>query len=219
MAFSITPTTAKSGETITAKGTGTKKRPTRIRIDGDLVVQFTMPASSRFTQLITVPTRTNGVYLVVLQQEGTDNIWRQTASTSLTINNPIVEPPPPPPPPVDPIPVITLTSVTPNTTGAQFKWHVSEFAKGWIEYGFTTAYGSETPHENSFDYQDHIQSITGQPATTTIYYRIVAEDSAGQKGYLIGQFTTIGTSPTLPPAPSNLTATGLDKSVRLGWGI
>jgi hypothetical protein len=87
MGLSINPTIGAPGAIIYATGTGSKKTRTRIRIDSDLVDEFTMPASGKFTSRpITIPGKPNGTYRVSLQQkQQIGDVWPEIAFTNLTI--------------------------------------------------------------------------------------------------------------------------------------
>jgi hypothetical protein len=68
----------------------------------------------------------------------------------------------------------------------------------WVEYGLTTAYGSETPHGTVTVPKNTVQSvfrqIEGLERSTTYHYRLCARDSAQQGGPGCGedkQFTTV----------------------------
>lgn len=182
----LTPASAAPGATITVSGRAARRRSTHIRIDGTLVLGFTTGNAGTYTRTVTVPSRPDGIYPVIVEQ--LTDAWRQVDHADLTIKGA---------PPVDAAPVISAVTVTPNSTGADVAWHVSEFARGWIRHGLTPAYGQETVHETSFAYQDHAQSITGYGPGVPVFYAIVAEDTAGQRSESAGQFTTT------TPIPSN----------------
>lgn len=77
------------------------------------------------------------------------------------------------PPAVSAIAVSSLT-----TSGASISWTTSELAAGFVEYGATSAYGSQTPLQSDLAL-NHSAQITGLSTGTTYHYRIHATDAAG----------------------------------------
>jgi hypothetical protein len=120
---------------------------------------------------------------------------------------------------VDAPPVISaiVTSAI-TTTTLSISWHVNEPAQGWVEYGTTTGYGSETTHELSFNYQDHIQNVSGLTMGTLYHFRVHAVDTGGNH-VISGDntVTTSGVAITVPGVPTNLTGTAGDRQVILHW--
>lgn len=109
-------------------------------------------------------------------------------------------PPPPPPPPTGL--VISNIVAAPTADGAVISWSLSDFGTGFVQYGPTTAYGSETAHENSFTYNAHRQTITGLTAGATIHFRPVSSNAAGVvTNGPDGTFTVTG-SVVVPPPPT-----------------
>jgi hypothetical protein len=72
---------------------------------------------------------------------------------------------------------IDVTEITDTT--ARVTWVLDEVAQGWIEYGQTTVYASETTHETSFSFSTHSQVLTGLSAGTTYHYRVRGVDQGG----------------------------------------
>jgi len=109
-------------------------------------------------------------------------------------------------PPTDNPPTIS-SIVKSNVTqyGFTVSWHVDEVAQGWVEYGLTTAYGQETAHENSFNYQDHSQSIAGLDPNTTYHFRIHAVDTAAQETVSADQTQTTATPTVTRPFAAPVT--------------
>ena len=61
-------------------------------------------------------------------------------------------------------------------------WATNKPATSWIEYGPTTAYGSETPPSYfSPNYNHNVVGLPGQQRHTTYHFRIIAEDAQGHK--------------------------------------
>ena len=111
-------------------------------------------------------------------------------------------------PPV--ISTVTATNIT--STGATIKWNLSEYATGQVEYGTTTSYGSFTNKETSFNYNYHIQSITGLNPGTTYHYRVISEDQAGNRA-VSGDFTFTTLSGPCVQAPTNTGRVTMSASV------
>ena len=207
MAFSIIPTTSASGATIVAKGTGTKKRPTRIRINNVLVSEFIMPGNSQFTKSIVVPSLINGAYSVVLQQQGTDLVWRQTASTSLTVQNPVT-----PPPPITAIQTITEGSTLNGTVtwlvtfiGTQ-PFRVDMIIDGTIKWPELYPEWGGSLDTTTLSNASHLFTIKAYDNNNNL---LITSSVSATVNNVIG---------TLPPAPLNLRATAGDRNVTLAWG-
>jgi hypothetical protein len=91
-------------------------------------------------------------------------------------------------------------------SSATVRWTVTQAATGQVEYGTTTAYGSRTDLESSFDYRTHVQTIRGLRSDTTYHYRVRSRTQSGRT-VVSGdrQFTTLDASdpaPTPTPAPT-----------------
>lgn len=75
---------------------------------------------------------------------------------------------------------ITSQSVNSITdTSARVRWDLSDGATGYIEYGTTDTYGSETTRENRY-LTTHIQTISNLNPGTTYHYRINGVTSSGE---------------------------------------
>ena len=98
---------------------------------------------------------------------------------------------------------LDVTEETPTANTIFINWSLDEGATGYIEYGSTTGYGSETAFEDAY-LTYHRQQITGLSAGTTYYYRITSVDASGNAATYTGDFTTSGaatfTSSTYGPA-------------------
>jgi len=100
------------------------------------------------------------------------------------------------------------------------KWELTKHATGQIEYGFDNSYGEYSVKEESFQYDTHTIPLKNLEASTTYNYRVISEDSDGNK--VVSQnktFHTKGTSITVKPTPivkPILTATG---SAKTNWGF
>ena len=81
---------------------------------------------------------------------------------------------------IDPGPVISgVTAYDVTDDGATITWDLDQVGTGYVEYGTTTAYGSETTHETSYTYSTHIQTITGLTPGTTYHYRVRSSAPSG----------------------------------------
>jgi hypothetical protein len=106
--------------------------------------------------------------------------------------------------------VITGPSLVADTSSSlTLGWTAGLPTMAWLEYGLTSALGSETTHQNDFTYTAHEQTITGLPAETTIYVRAHVVDANGTEA--TSDIVTFDTEavPGAPapgdyPAPSTL---------------
>ena len=88
-----------------------------------------------------------------------------------------------------------------TTTTAQISWSLNEPATGQVQYGTTTAYGSTSTAETSFNYTAHVQTISGLTPSTLYHFRVISTDAAGNTRTSTDQtFSTVATPP--PPSPS-----------------
>jgi hypothetical protein len=112
---------------------------------------------------------------------------------------------------------ISVSAVT--QTGATISWSVSQYATGQVEYGLTTSYGGFTAKESSFNYNHHVQTISGLAPGTIYHFAAMSTDQAGASAVSPdAMFTTLpngSPSPTpipTPPAgiavPPSIDATG-----------
>jgi hypothetical protein len=107
-------------------------------------------------------------------------------------------------PPPDPPPTITAgpTLLLHTSVSLQFTWSSNQFVQGWLEYGLTTGYGSETAHENSFSYSTHVQTIAGLAPGTLYHVRAHIVNQLG--AHVVGAdvtATTDGVVIVVPPDP------------------
>lgn len=84
----------------------------------------------------------------------------------------------------EPVPVDTMSPVVSEvtvsnmtTSSVTLSWTTDEVANGYVEYGTTPDYGSQTPLSADFA-EHHSVTISGLAAGTTYHYRIVANDAA-----------------------------------------
>jgi hypothetical protein len=79
-------------------------------------------------------------------------------------------------------PVIGEVLVSVTTTTATIEWDLDQPATGQVEYGTADGgpYPSTSTLEDSFDYSHHVQTISGLSDGTAYYFRVLAENAAGQ---------------------------------------
>lgn len=76
-------------------------------------------------------------------------------------------------------PTITSVSVSNITeNGADITWTTDEVADGYVEYGTTPSYGSQTPLVTDFS-TDHMATLSGLVPDTEYFYQVVSSDGAG----------------------------------------
>jgi peptidoglycan hydrolase-like protein with peptidoglycan-binding domain len=82
--------------------------------------------------------------------------------------------------PVDTMPpvisLVTLDSIT--TSSIAIHWTTDEVGNGYVEYGTTLDYGSETPLSTALS-MEHSVTLSGLSPDTEYHYRIVSSDEAG----------------------------------------
>jgi len=61
------------------------------------------------------------------------------------------------------------------------KWELNKYATAQVEYGETTNYGEFSIKEESFNYKVHTIRLTNLSQNTLYYYRVISEDSEGEK--------------------------------------
>lgn len=128
----------------------------------------------------------------------------KTGSSSLTTPPPPT--PPPTPPPSDITPPIISNLVGSNTTSNStvISWNTNEIANGQIDYGLTTAYGSQSSLVNNNPRTlTHTIALTNLSSNTIHHFRVRSTDSSNN----ISQtqdftFTTLSTSVTPTPTPT-----------------
>ncbi len=92
---------------------------------------------------------------------------------------------------------VVVDQVTETT--ARVTWTASAKATGQVELGTTTAYGSTSILEPSYNYETHVQVIEGLLPGSPYHFRAHSVDQEGNEAYSDDQtFTTLGASP--PPA-------------------
>ncbi len=108
------------------------------------------------------------------------------------------DPNPDPPPTTGPtITNVAVSGIT--TTAATVSWSVSPNANGQVEYGTTTAYGSQTTFEASY-LPGHSQNLGGLLPNTTYHVRVRSQAATGPLSLSSDRtFTTTQTTPTPSP--------------------
>ncbi len=115
------------------------------------------------------------------------------------------------------ISAVTASSVT--QTGATISWTLNEVGTGQVFYGLTTAYGSTTTPELSFNYSTHAQGITGLTAGTLYHFCVKSADQAGNLATSGGYtFTTASATSSNPPTSSITTVSVSPASLTLSPG-
>ena len=87
-------------------------------------------------------------------------------------------------------------STTENST--VINWELSKNATGQIEYGITNDYGSFSAKEESFIYNQHIQTLSNLESDTIYHYRVISADENGN--HIISEDQTFKTLP-VPTEP------------------
>lgn len=116
-------------------------------------------------------------------------------------------------------PTISTPTVTTTTTGATITFTTNESATTYVNYGLTTAYGSQTTSKTG---TSHAFTISNLSQSTTYNYRVTATDLAGNTTQSVNRtFTTLtAVNPDLtPPAQTtNLTSSNITQtSADLSW--
>jgi phosphodiesterase/alkaline phosphatase D-like protein len=91
--------------------------------------------------------------------------------------------PTPSPSPSSPPTSFVITNVLATDvaqTTVLISWDLSDYGTGQVEYGTTTAYGSFSNLEPSFDYKHHVQQLSGLTPNTLYYYHVISTNRNGQ---------------------------------------
>ncbi len=92
---------------------------------------------------------------------------------------------------------VSVSNITKNS--ADIGWTTDEVADGYVEYGMTPDYGSQTSLDTAYT-TDHTASLSGLMPDTVYHYRVVSADGAGNVGYSSdNSFTTL--TDVSAPAP------------------
>ena len=101
--------------------------------------------------------------------------------------------------------IVAIDAADIGKTGATIAWTLDERATGYVNYGTSKQYGSETTRETSFDYSRHVQYLSGLTPGTEYHFSVVSRDQAGNKVASADRtFTTAGEvdSPEATPTPT-----------------
>jgi hypothetical protein len=105
---------------------------------------------------------------------------------------------------------IATSSVT--TSAAMVTWTTNEVSNTQVQYGLTTAYGSQTTLSTAL-VLSHGAQIIGLSPGTTYHYRVLSRDAAGNLGVSADQtFTTATVTDTTPPTISGIATSGVTTS-------
>lgn len=95
-------------------------------------------------------------------------------------------------------PALSVPAVSVTGSAAIVTWTTNAPAAGWLEYGPTTAYGSQTPAEPGLSLSHHAQ-LSGLTAAAPAHGRAVARNAAGAAG-TSDDFVVAVATDTAPPA-------------------
>src|SRR5262249_39299130 len=105
-----------------------------------------------------------------------------------------------------------------TSTRARIAWSTNEPANSQVEYGITTAYGSQTTLDTSM-VTSHSQALSGLIASTVYNYRVKSRDAAGNLASSDNfTFTTAAAADTIPPVISFVTSSVVtNDSATITW--
>jgi chitodextrinase len=98
---------------------------------------------------------------------------------------------------------VGVTSLT--STSVTVTWSTDEASNSYVEYGLTSAYGSNASSTTLVS--AHAVPLTGLASNTTYHYHVRSTDAAGNASSFSADktFTTVDGTP--PAAPTNLIRT------------
>ena len=161
----------------------------------------------------------NGMYIAIRPQ-GQTNFTEVYVPNS---GNPVLPTPTPTPTPTpgDTIaPIfsnISASSVT--TSSATITWTTNELSDSQVEYGLTTAYGSQSILNTSL-VTFHSQILSNLSSGTTYHYKVKSRDAATNLGSSLDNTFTTQTAPDTqaPSTISNLSSSNIQtNSLTLSW--
>ncbi len=106
-------------------------------------------------------------------------------------------------------PTVSLVTIAPITTSsASITWATTEVANGYIQYGTTDAYGSQTPLDTALSLT-HSAPISELAPNTVYHYRVVSSDEAGNTTMTPDNTFTTNALPvpaqvSVPSAPADI---------------
>jgi hypothetical protein len=99
-----------------------------------------------------------------------------------------------------------------TASGATVTWTTNEASNTQVEYGLTTAYGSQTTLDSSM-VTSHSAQLSGLTAGTLYHYRVKSRDAAGNLSVSADRtFTTAAAPDTTPPVISSIAAGSITAS-------
>ncbi len=111
--------------------------------------------------------------------------------------------------------IVSWAVVSAEPTSVTIMWTTDEPSRGRIEYGPTTQYGSVTDSDAALA-TSHTKTISGLTPNTTLHFRIIVTDEAGNAGYSPDYTATTASEPVLadedPPAISEITVSDITLS-------
>ena len=114
-------------------------------------------------------------------------------------------------------PVLSAVVATTGTSTAAVSWLTDEASNTQVQYGTTTAYGSQTTLSNSM-VTSHVAIITSLRVGTVYHYRARSADAFGNLG-LSGDMTVVIPDLQAPTTPPSFTATVASPTrINLAWG-
>ena len=111
-----------------------------------------------------------------------------------------------------------VTAGEPSTSAATVSWTTDEPATSQVQYGTTTAYGSQTALDSTL-VTAHAQVLTGLSPNTVYHYRVLSRDGAGNLSTgTDSTFTTAAVLPTLTiSAPTGSGSYAAGSSLTVSW--
>jgi hypothetical protein len=115
--------------------------------------------------------------------------------------------------------ISSISSSGITQTGATISWTTNETSDTQVEYGLTTAYGSQTALNSSL-VTSHSATLSGLSAGTIYHYRVKSRDAAGNLATSADNtFTTLSAADTtVPSAPGTPSLSVISSSqINLSW--
>jgi hypothetical protein len=115
--------------------------------------------------------------------------------------------------------ISSISSSGITQTGATISWTTNETSDTQVEYGLTTAYGSQTALNSSL-VTSHSATLSGLSAGTIYHYRVKSRDAAGNLATSADNtFTTLSAADTTAPsAPGTPSLSVISSSqINLSW--
>lgn len=172
---SVTITSPTSSSTYTATGTSLTLGGTASDNVGVTKVTWANnlggsgTASGTTSWAASIPLKVGSNVLTVTASDAAGNSG--AASLTVTVTDSLV--------PADVTgPVISKLSLSVTSSGATIGWRTNEPADTQVEYGRTTAYGTQTPLSSAL-VTSHSQAITGLASRTWYHVRVRSRDAAG----------------------------------------